>query len=179
MFILKILWFIIPAGIANGTPTFAMKIFPMLNQPVDCHKTFRGKRILGDHKTLRGLFTGTLMATLVFILQKLLYSRFQILRDISLLNYENANILIGSIVGFGALFGDMIKSFFKRQIGIKPGNSWFPFDQSDWLIGCLLFASPFFDLSILIIIGVLLIGITMHLISKLVGFITGIEKTPI
>jgi CDP-2,3-bis-(O-geranylgeranyl)-sn-glycerol synthase len=45
------------------------------------------------------------------------------------------------LLGFGALAGDSIKSFFKRRVGVKPGKRWFPFDQIDFVIGALAFAS--------------------------------------
>ena len=40
-----------------------------------------------------------------------------------------------------ALGGDLIKSLFKRQVDIQPGQPWFPFDQCDWLIGVLWLTS--------------------------------------
>jgi len=47
--------------------------------------------------------------------------------------------IIGSIC-FGALIGDIIKSFFKRRIGKKRGQDWIPFDQIDFILGVLFFS---------------------------------------
>ena len=47
------------------TSIFVKKI-NFLNYSVDFNKTWNGKRILGDHKTYRGFFFGTLGAFLFF-----------------------------------------------------------------------------------------------------------------
>ena len=47
--------------------------------------------------------------------------------------------IIGSIC-FGALFGDIIESFFKRRIGKNRGENWIPFDQLDFIVGVLIFS---------------------------------------
>src|SRR3989338_6934553 len=78
MFLDKIffaLWFFLPVGIANCTPIIAAKI-PLLEQwsyPIDFYKTFRGKRILGDHKTIRGLVIGILAAIATVVIQQFIY----------------------------------------------------------------------------------------------------------
>jgi CDP-2,3-bis-(O-geranylgeranyl)-sn-glycerol synthase len=45
-------------------------------------------------------------------------------------------MIIGSIC-FGALFGDITKSFFKRRVGKNRGEDWIPFDQIDFIAGAL------------------------------------------
>jgi hypothetical protein len=54
--ILFALWFFLPAGLANAAPVFANKIpgSEWLAVPIDGGKHFRGKRITGNHKTIRG-----------------------------------------------------------------------------------------------------------------------------
>ena len=47
--------------------------------------------------------------------------------------------IIGSIC-FGALFGDIIESFFKRRMGRNRGEDWIPFDQLDFILGVLFFS---------------------------------------
>ena len=41
---------------------------------------------------------------------------------------------------FGALTGDVTKSFFKRRIGKNRGEDWILFDQIDFIGGALLFS---------------------------------------
>jgi hypothetical protein len=67
------LWFFLPAAVANMIPIFVAK-WPYVrnwNAPIDCGLTFRGKRVLGSHKTWRGLAAGIILATLALWLQQL------------------------------------------------------------------------------------------------------------
>jgi hypothetical protein len=63
---------------ANVVPIFAVKIpgLSKLNAPMDCGLKFRGKRILGDHKTWRGLVCGLIFSTLTLWLQQLAVRHF-------------------------------------------------------------------------------------------------------
>ncbi len=70
--ILYALWFFLPAGAANIAPILVVRL-PVIknwNAPLDFHKTYRGKRLLGSSKTLRGLVAGTILAVIIFGLQK-------------------------------------------------------------------------------------------------------------
>src|ERR1039457_3892121 len=66
-----VIWFFLPAGLGNAAPIIAAK-FPGLKNwtfPLDGYATFRGKRLLGDHKTVRGLVSGILIGMLTAFLQ--------------------------------------------------------------------------------------------------------------
>ncbi|MBR9703121.1 CDP-archaeol synthase, partial [Candidatus Woesearchaeota archaeon] len=41
----------------------------------------------------------------------------------------------GFLAGFGALLGDLVESFIKRQLGFKSGELFFPWDKIDFVIG--------------------------------------------
>ncbi len=112
--ILQTLWLFLPALLANLTPPLVKKI-DILNYPVDFGAKFRGQRVFGDHKTIRGLVFGVLVAMIVAYLQMMLYS-YPAFQWLSIIDYPYYNVLLlGFLLGFGALFGDMVKSFFKRQ----------------------------------------------------------------
>ena len=155
------------------------KLLPKLDKPVDLNRKFRGRRILGDHKTFRGLISGSLVGTIIYVAQIFFYSRFNFIQEISFFDYSQSFLLIGLIMGFGALFGDMVKSFFKRQLDFKPGQSWFFFDQVDWLIGSLILSWPFTKVSITIILLTIAIGVISHVIVKFLGFVFKLDKEPI
>ncbi|MBN2112309.1 CDP-archaeol synthase [Candidatus Woesearchaeota archaeon] len=138
--ILKLLYFMIPAYLANMAPPLAKNILKFMAVPIDRGKEWGGKPILGKNKTWRGIFVGTAVSTLAFLLQKYLYS-FESFKAASMIDYSTATIWIGVLLGFGALFGDSVESFFKRRIGIKSGKPWIPFDQTDFTIGALLLTS--------------------------------------
>lgn len=115
----KILWLMLPAIGANMTASLVRDI-PILNTPLDLGFTFRGKRITGDHKTYRGLVFGILAAITIVYLQQIIYP---IIVGYSVIDYSQANtLLLGILLGGGALFGDALKSFFKRQCNILQGR---------------------------------------------------------
>lgn len=138
--LLEALYFFLPAYISNMMPVFVKKI-DFLNRPVDHAKEWRGKRILGDHKTWRGIFFGTLSGFVVFELQRLLYNN-GIFTKFALINYSNAPIFLGLLLGFSALFGDLLKSFIKRRLDIRPGQPWVPFDQLDFIVTAIIVTRP-------------------------------------
>ena len=155
--IAKIIWLMMPAYFSTITPVIVTQL-NFLNYPIDFKKKIFGKRIFGKNKTWRGLFFGTAIGILTAFIQFNLTNKFQFFAEISMLDYSNF-LLIGFLLGFGGLFGDLIKSFIKRQLKIKPGISWFPFDQVDYsigAIGCLAFYTvlplDFIILTILVLV---------------------------
>ena len=176
LLILQCLWLILPAALANAAPEFAAKIFPQWNSPLDFKQTFRGVRTFGSHKTIRGFLSGILVATLICKFQQLLFTAYPFFQKISLFNYQNRWWWIGPLIGFGALSGDAIKSFFKRQMHIKTGESWFPFDQLDWVIGTLLVLRIFVDYRLTIFFVSGTFGIVLHLLGKIVGYVVGLNR---
>jgi len=176
------LWFFLPAGIANVSPIFAAKVSSeRWAAPIDFRKTFKGKRILGDHKTWRGLIVGIVMATLVLWLQQYLVRHFGWAQSItSKVDYKTVPVLLlGPAFGIGALGGDAIESFFKRQVNRPPGSGWFPFDQTDYIIGGAIASSPFFRLSVEQFIVLLLIWLVIHVVASYIGFLLGLKERPI
>ncbi len=158
-------------------PPFAEILFPKYKYPMDFFRSFRGKRVFGDHKTIRGLITGILMAELLFLLQQYLYANSDLIKNISLINYTEISPFFGIALGFGGLMGDALKSFFKRQIGIKPGSSWFPWDQIDWIIGSLVLSGLFIKVTLSLIFGYLIIGLALHLLFKVIGYAMKMNQT--
>ncbi len=172
MFLDKIffaVWFFLPVGIANCTPIIAAKI-PILKQwsyPVDSYQTFRGKRILGDHKTIRGLIVGILAAIATAIIQQYLYK-------VTTIN----PIVFGTACAIGALGGDMTKSFLKRQFGIASGQRWFPFDQLDYIIGGILATSFFIQLSFSQYALIAIVWFALHIIFSKIGYLLKLKSVP-
>ena len=138
--ILQALWIILPAYVANG-----MAVLVGGGTPIDFGKNWKdGKRILGDGKTWRGLFAGAFLGmTAGFGLSvAAIYINMSEYSYLGLSDFTGFPLMIpiiGSIC-FGALLGDIIKSFFKRRIGKKRGEDWIPFDQIDLVLGVLFFS---------------------------------------
>ena len=132
--VLGILWFLLPAYFANMAPVFANALFKNNGKPIDF-----GKNIFGNHKTYRGFIAGILFSILVIYIQSYL-ADIDFFNNISILDYSKINLLFyGFLFGFGAMFGDLIKSFIKRRLSIKSGSKFIPFDQIDYVIGAYLF----------------------------------------
>lgn len=167
---------ILPAGIANMMPVLVAKV-PFLNAPMDFGYSFRGKRIFGDHKTWRGLVFGMMSAGIVNALLLLaLWNIFGEGRPIEMIGYQRS-FYAGLILGAGALLGDAIKSFFKRQLNIAPGKSWVPFDQVDWILGALIavhfLVQP--QPTEVWIAALLLFGL-LHPVINILGYVLHIKK---
>jgi len=144
--ILFTLWFFAPAAVANMSPIFANNIpkLQKFDKTLDMGKKYRGKRIFGEHKTFRGLLSGIVSGTVTIGLQIILFNSFSWAQSTAgtLVDYTNPLILfLGAVLGLGALTGDAVKSFFKRQFNVAPGRGWFPFDQTDFIIwsNCVLY----------------------------------------
>jgi CDP-2,3-bis-(O-geranylgeranyl)-sn-glycerol synthase len=174
--ILFALWFFLPAGLSNAAPVFAARIplISHLTQPLDFGKTYRGHRIFGANKTWRGLITGTLVGVVTALLVYPLF--FGGTLDLS---FWLSTILVGGVLGFGALFGDAIESFFKRQLNVKPGHSWFPFDQIDYILGAFLISFPVVHLPLSYYGIILVTWFAMHLIASYIGYLLGLKDRPI
>ena len=56
--VLQILYFFLPAYLANISPVLVRPWLRSLAVSIDGGKTLQGKRLLGDHKTWRGLLAG-------------------------------------------------------------------------------------------------------------------------
>jgi CDP-2,3-bis-(O-geranylgeranyl)-sn-glycerol synthase len=94
-----------------------------LKVPLDGGRTFRGKRLFGDNKTVRGLIVIIPATGLSFLCIGLLRA--------SLPAWFSAGIwpspplvyaVAGLLAGFGFMAGELPNSFIKRQCGIAPGG---------------------------------------------------------
>lgn len=166
MIFLQIIWFFLPAYVAN----MAASIFKIkfLAKPVS-------EKLLGSHKTWSGFIVGTFLAIITSVIQNILFS-LDFFKNISLLDYSKNYFLIGFLLGFGALFGDALKSFFKRRVGIAPGEKWIPFDQIDYTFGALLLSLFIWQPSLIFIFSSLAFNLAMHILFNHLGFWLGIRE---
>ena len=85
-------------------------------------------------------------------------------------------LLLSFYLGLGALLGDLVKSFFKRKIGIKSGEPWIIFDQIDYVIGGLIFGSVMVIPGIELIITLLIISPLFSLGANIIAYKLKIKK---
>lgn len=170
LLVLQSLWYIFPAYIANPVPVIAGG-----GTPMDFGRKFYDKRpLLGSGKTWRGAIAGIIAGTLVAYFQGMIGESY----GLSALGFTPMTVKLGLLLSAGTIFGDTVKSFFKRRLGYKPGQKMFLADQLDFLFGALLFAS--FDTMITIRMFAVLLIITpiTHRLTNVFAYRLGLKKVP-
>jgi CDP-2,3-bis-(O-geranylgeranyl)-sn-glycerol synthase len=156
--IVSSLYFMLPAYFGNMAPIIVKKYFLFLAKPIDHGLKFKGKPVFGKNKTWRGLIFGPIFGIITA------YIQFKLNLSINIINYDYW-LYIGFLMGFGALLGDIVESFFKRQCNVKPGQRFFPWDQVDFVIGALLLSFFFIPATIRfnVIITLLILSPLLHI----------------
>lgn len=126
----------------------------------------------GDGKTWNGLIFGTFVGGLVGYAQEIAQSA------TSMQGFPQMTIVLGLLLGFGALTGDLIKSFFKRRLGFERGKSWFPFDQIDFILGAFLFSIALVPFNWKYLVILLIITPAIHWATNYTGFKLKLKKEP-
>ncbi len=178
-FIGQLLWFFLPVATANMAPVLFKNQLNALAKPIDGGRLFRGQPLFGDHKTWRGLIVATLTGGVVFLVQWLLTQQF----PQQLTNWAPFDITLGPwwfgfVLGFAAIFGDLVKSFFKRRVNIASGKTWFPFDQIDLIVFPLLTMGFFYPITSITIIVTQLLVPVLHVSVNRIGFWLHLKDTP-
>ena len=135
------LWFFLPAFVANPSAVLWGG-----GRPMDFGRVARdGERLLGDGKTWRGLFGGTLSGA---VLGFLLSLPFAILAPTSSWSFgapssDPASSLLlalgaSAVLALGALLGDVLGAFLKRRRHMPRGAKAPGLDQYDFVVGGLL-----------------------------------------
>lgn len=144
------------------------------NTPVDFGITHKGKRLLGDNKRWRGIFFGTLVGAITNVVLISIAANLEPSIESKIVAF-----VAGGLLGFGALAGDAIESYFKRKRGIKPGDSWFPFDQIDYIIGGLILWYPIVQVPLEIVLYIFALYFGLHIVVSYIGFRFGFKDKPI
>lgn len=172
------LWLMIPAYLPNS---FAVVVGG--GKPLDLGRNFLdGRRIFGDSKTFRGFILGGIFGVGVGLIQNAALELIPAHQpELMLPRFELPALFC---LGFGAMSGDLIKSFFKRRLGKAPGQPWPLADQLDFVLGAWGFSYLFsrdwflgnFSLGIMLIVLVITPG--LHLGTNLIGYKLGKKKVP-
>lgn len=177
-------YFLVPAYFANMAPPLAKKFrtFEFLNISVDKGKNFSdGRPLFGKNKTYRGFVVGIIGGIIGVCLQMFLY-RYEFFKTITIVGLDYTNIylmlLLGALMGLGAITGDLVESFFKRRLNIESGSSFVPWDQIDLIIGAYIFVLPlvYFYLTWQIVIISIIISFFLHVITNHIAFYLNIRK---
>lgn len=175
--ILAVLWFILPAYIANSAAVDVAGV-PGLKKwttPVDFGKTWRGKRLFGDGKTWRGLVCGVIAAAIAGYVQ----GEYQgwAVENISHTAIQQS-LTLGFLLGLGALSGDMAASFVKRRMNLERGQIAPLLDQLDFILGAFLFASVHVRMDAGFLVAACLVTVPIHLFGNWVAYTLKLKSSP-
>jgi CDP-2,3-bis-(O-geranylgeranyl)-sn-glycerol synthase len=126
--ILMTFLYVAPLYVANSSPVVVRG-----KVPLDFNKKLFGQPIFGKGKTVLGTITGIIAGTGVGSIILLLFPAAEAIIP----NY----LQLAFLLAFGAIVGDITKSFFKRRFSIKSGEKWELADQLDFVFGGLLFST--------------------------------------
>jgi CDP-2,3-bis-(O-geranylgeranyl)-sn-glycerol synthase len=150
--------FIGPSYVANAAPLLLGG-----GTPLDGGRNFLdGERILGSHKTVRGLFAGIIAGSVIGLAES---------------PVDNRLLLGGFMIGLGTVLGDLLGAFLKRRFRIKPGSPLPIVDQLDFVFGGLLLGQIVFPLSWPSILLVVLVTPPIHLGTNYGAYLLGIKRT--
>ena len=121
-----------------------------------------GERILGDHKTLRGLLSGLVVGTIVGIFE-------------SILSTINLTIM-ATLASAGALLGDLGGAFIKRRMRIKPGQPLPGVDQLDFVLGAVLAVSLVYTQSPGSLLILFCVTPPIHLFANISAYKLGLKS---
>lgn len=172
--ILKAIWFIFPAYIANAIPPLICKVKKLRenNVPIDFGKQLRGKAIFGNGKTWNGLILGVLAGTLFGLVQSNI-----IVEGLPFI-LPKMTILLAFMLSLGSLIGDMIGSFIKRRLNLKRGAPAPLLDQLDFIFGAFIFAALIIEINLVHLFILAIITPAIHLTTNKIAYKIGIKKEP-
>ena len=169
------LYFILPAYFSNGSGL----VFGG-GTPVDFGKSDKkGNRWIGDGVTWRGFIAGTIIGTLTGAVQGYfgpeLMQTFGQYIITPIATDLHSGIMIGFLLGFGALLGDALGSFIKRRIGIGRGKPAPILDQLDFIIVALILVSLVVELNLLCVVLAIILTLFIHLIANTGAYLLGMK----
>ena len=152
--ILLAIYTYLPSYVANASPVVLGG-----GSPLDGGRLWLdGKPLLGSHKTVKGTLLGFLVGLVVGLAQ--------------------GNPVGGSLQALGAVIGDLVGSFYKRRLGMKPGDS-LPFsDQLDFIVLAVALSYPVQQTPLDQVAAILIITMPIHYMVNIVAWALKLKKNP-
>jgi len=155
LFVVMTVYFFLPAYLANAAPVICGG-----GAPLDGGRLFLDhKPLFGAHKTVRGTLSGLVVGSLTGLVQ--------------------GDLLRGFLLSCGALGGDLLTSFLKRRLNLKPGAPFPVFDQLSFILGAVALVSlvspaPSGEMVLTIVLATL----PIHFLSNFFAFLLGLKDKP-
>lgn len=183
--VLEALWFILPAYIANSIASDVahIRFLERYSAPMDFGLKWRGVRIFGPNKTWRGLLFGVLAALITGMVQQEYAGQATAILSgylhlDSTLKLPQMSMPLAFLLGFGAMIGDAVKSFFKRRMGIESGQPAPLLDQLDYIFGAFFFAWVITPINLDYFALIIIITVPLHLLANFVAWLLKLKKVP-
>ena len=174
--LVEAIWLVLPAYSANGlAPLVALR---KNLHPMDGGRKLRGQPLLGLGKSWEGFIFGTLMGGLIGFVEMLAYPYLPFGISPVPLNIVSMSPLLGLLLGFGAMFGDVAGSFIKRRLKLERGKPAPILDQLDFLAGALAFSLLLVSLEWGWVILLAVITPIIHVAANVIGYLLKVKKQP-
>ncbi|MDR9412911.1 MAG: CDP-2,3-bis-(O-geranylgeranyl)-sn-glycerol synthase [Haloferacaceae archaeon] len=169
-------WILLPTYIPNNVAVLVGG-----GRPLDGGRRYRGQRLLGDGKTVRGSVGGAIAGVLVAMGLTLLRPMVEPLVGITLPRFPPAVIVALPV---GAIVGDIAGSFLKRRADYARGAALPLLDQLDFLIGAammtLLVAPGWLLATVSPAVAAIAVVMTpvLHRLANIVAYTLGLKQEP-
>ena len=142
------------------------------------------ERLFGPNKTWRGAVVMPIVTTLGVYVGRAVDPIFG---PSLLVSYRSVSpILVGCVLGVAYVLAELPNSWWKRRLGIAPGElpqtNRFLFallDQADSAIGCVIALYFLMSVPVAVLAVVVIIGPAVHLVVNLSLYLAGLRKRPI
>jgi hypothetical protein len=157
-----------------------------LARPIDAGATWRGERLFGHSKTLRGPILVAVGSAAVFALQQEVLHRFAPFAQWELVDYARLpGWWFAALAGGVAELSELPNSFVKRRLRIPPGGTargglgvlFFLWDQVDLLLGFWLVVGFTVPPTLARVTTSLIAVAGLHPLVTLVGYLAGMRPT--
>ncbi|WP_232703050.1 CDP-2,3-bis-(O-geranylgeranyl)-sn-glycerol synthase [Halobacterium wangiae] len=169
-------WAMLPAYVPNNVAVLAGG-----GRPIDGGRTWNGRRVLGDGKTWRGTFVGTLAGVALTAALNTLEPAASEALGVPLPAFPLAATVA---LPAGAMLGDILASFLKRRTGRERGAAFPLVDQLDFVVVALVLtalAAPawFGDTFTLeVVVAVLVLTPVLHVGTNVGAYQLGLKDEP-
>src|SRR5215218_10201995 len=179
-------WTFLPAlgGALAHAPVLRFDLAPRLRRPLDGGATVRGRRLLGDNKTIRGAIVmagGTLAATLA--LHRVGWYRDRLAPELR----SAGPLRHGSLLGAAVVVGELPNSVLKRRLEIEPGARTHSrlgtmlaiHDQADFVLASWPLLAPVWRMSALELGEAFAVVAAVHVVVDVTGYALGARTAPL
>lgn len=174
------IYLMIPAYLANGSALVFGGGTPLDNG----NYAWDNRRLIGDGVTWRGTICASLFGMVIGGILAILATYYGICTyffetmtvNLSFISEPILKgLIIGLLLGFGALIGDAIGSFIKRRLNFERGKPVPLLDQLDFVVVALIFVSFVTNITWQMVAIILVVSVFFHLGANVLAYLIHIK----